>query len=64
MSRNGNGNLWGDKRRKYHHFLVTVIYSNSDSFGRVYSDLDKAQRFADRQKKSPAVKTAQIRKLS
>jgi len=55
---------WGDRRRKHHHFLVTVIYSNSDLFGRVYSNLDKAQRFADRQKKSPAVKTAQIRKLS
>jgi hypothetical protein len=54
----------GDKRRKHHHYLVTVSYGDADRFGRVYTDLEKARRFAERQKKSPAVKSVQIKELS
>lgn len=54
----------GDARRRHHHFIVTVTYFDAGSFARVYTNLDKAQRFADRQKKSPVVKAARVSKLS
>ena len=49
-----------DRRRKHHHWLVTVYYADGEKFGRVYTDKDKATRFADRQKRSPVVKSARI----
>jgi hypothetical protein len=45
-----------DKRRKHHHWQVTVYYADGEKFARVYIDRDRAQKFADRQKKSPVVK--------
>lgn len=53
-----------DARRRHHHFIVTITYFDSGSFARVYTSLDKAQRFAERQKKSPVVKATRINKLS
>jgi hypothetical protein len=53
-----------DKRRKHHHFLVTVYYADGEKFGRVYTDRDKADRFADRQKRSPVVKSARVTMVS
>jgi hypothetical protein len=53
-----------DKRRKHHHFLVTVYYADGEKFGRVYTDKDKADRFADRQKRSPVVKSARVTLVS
>jgi hypothetical protein len=53
-----------DKRRKHHHFLVTIFYADGEKFGRVYTDKDKADRFADRQKRSPAVKSARVTMVS
>lgn len=53
-----------DKRRKHHHFLVTVYYADGEKFGRVYTDKDKADRFADRQKRSPVVKSARVTLIS
>jgi hypothetical protein len=38
-----------DRRRKHHHWLVTLTYSDGERFGRVYIDRKKAQRFAERQ---------------
>jgi len=49
-----------DKRRRHQHFLVTVYYHDGEKFGRVYIDKDRAHKFADRQKKSPVVKTARV----
>ena len=49
-----------DKRRKHHHWLVKVFYFDGESFGRVYIDFEKAERFAARQKKSPVVKSTRI----
>lgn len=49
-----------DKRRKHRHYLVTVYYHDGEKFGRVYTDREKASRFADRQKRSPVVKTARV----
>lgn len=49
-----------DKRRKHHHWLVTVYYEDGEKFGRVYTDRNKAVRFADRQRRSPVVKSARV----
>jgi hypothetical protein len=53
-----------DRRRKHHHWLVTVFYADGEKFGRVYTDKDKATRFADRQKRSPVVKSARVTQVS
>jgi hypothetical protein len=57
-------NFSKDKRRKHHHFLVTVFYADGEKFGRVYTDKEKADRFADRQKRSPVVKSARVTQVS
>lgn len=44
--------------------MVTVFYKDGEKFGRVYIDEEKAKRFAERQKKSPVVKTAKVTELS
>lgn len=49
-----------DRRRKHHHYLVTVSYADGERFGRVYTDKDKAMRFAERQRRSPIVKAARV----
>jgi hypothetical protein len=53
-----------DRRRKHHHYLVTVYYADGEKFGRVYTDKDKATRFAERQRRSPVVKQAKITQVS
>jgi hypothetical protein len=64
MRRPKGFDLKDDKRRKHHHYLVTVTYTDKEFFGRVYLDLEKAKKFAERQKKSPTVKSTRIQKLS
>jgi hypothetical protein len=49
-----------DKRRKHRHYLVTVFYRDGERFARVYTDRTKAASFAERQKKSPVVKSARV----
>ena len=49
-----------DKRRNHHHWQVTVYYADGEKFARVYIDRDRAQKFADRQKKYPVVKATRI----
>jgi hypothetical protein len=58
------GSFGKDRRRKHHHFLVTVAYADGEKFGRVYTDKDKATRFADRQRRSPVVKSARVTQVS
>jgi hypothetical protein len=53
-----------DRRRRHHHFLVTVNYADGESFGRVYTDKEKATRFAERQRRSPVVKSARVSQVS
>lgn len=53
-----------DQRRKHHHWLVTVTYPDGETFARVYIDRQRAEKFAERQKKSPIVKKTRIRRLS
>jgi len=52
--------LGKDKRRKHRHWQVTVFYEDGEKFARVYTDHEKAVKFAERQKKSPVVKTARV----
>jgi hypothetical protein len=54
----------GDGRRKHHHFLVSVFYADSETFGRVYTDKDRAEKLAACQKKSPVVQRVQVKLLS
>jgi hypothetical protein len=54
----------GDKRRTRNHFLVTIIHTDGGKFGRVYTDSRRANRFAARKKKSPAVKRVLVQMLS
>jgi hypothetical protein len=53
-----------DRRRKHHHWLVTVYYPDGEKFGRVYTDREKASRFAERQRSSPVVKSARVSQVS
>jgi hypothetical protein len=53
-----------DRRRKHHHWQVTVFYKDGETFIRVYSNRQKAAGFAERQKKSPVVKMARVIQLS
>lgn len=50
----------GDRRRKHRHWQVTVYYHDGERFARVYIDRERAERFAERQKKSPIVKATRI----
>ena len=52
-----------DQRRKHHRWRVTVYYGDRETFARVYIDLEKARRFAERQKKSPVVERTRITRL-
>ena len=52
--------LKNDRRRKHKHWQVTVYYQDGEKFARVYIDRERADRFAERQKKSPVVKSTRI----
>lgn len=49
-----------DRRRKHRHWQVTVYYHDGEKFARVYIDRERAEHFAERQKKSPVVKATRI----
>jgi hypothetical protein len=53
-----------DSRRKHHHWRVTVYYGDGETFARVYINLERARRFARRQKKSPMVKRTRVTRVS
>ena len=63
-SRKGKAAFSTDRRRKHHHFLVSVYYADGEKFGRVYTDKGKATRFAERQRRFPVVKSARISQVS
>jgi hypothetical protein len=52
-----------DKRRKHHHWQVTVFYNDGERFSRTYTVHAKAAGFAERQKKFPVVKMARVNQL-
>jgi hypothetical protein len=53
----------GDGRRKHRHWEVTIQYHDGKKFARVYTDRVRAERFAERQKRSPVVRSARIREV-
>jgi hypothetical protein len=55
-----NSRLKKDRRRKHRHWQVTVYYHDGEKFARVYIDRERANRFAERQKKSPVVRSTRI----
>ena len=58
--KSSSSRLHNDGRRKHRHWQVTVYYHDGEKFARVYINRDRAERFADRQKKSPVVKATRI----
>jgi hypothetical protein len=56
----GSSRFQRDRRRKHRHWQVTVYYQDGEKFARVYIDRERAERFAERQKKSPVVKATRI----
>jgi hypothetical protein len=57
-------NKKGDRRRRHSHWLVTVSYADSQIFGRVYTDRERAEKFAARQKRSPIVTNTKVEQIS
>ena len=53
-----------NKRRRHRHWQVTVFYEDGERFARVYIDKEKAQQFADRQKRSPVVRSARVAEVN
>jgi hypothetical protein len=49
-----------DKRRKHRHWQVTIYYKDGEKFARVYIDRERATRFAERQRRSPVVKSTRV----
>jgi hypothetical protein len=60
LKSNRSSRLSRDRRRKHRHWQVTVYYQDGEKFARVYIDRERAERFAERQKKSPVVKATRI----
>jgi len=60
MAKPKHGKSTGDRRRKHRHWRVTVYYGGGERFARVYIDIQRARRFAERQKKSPVVTRTRI----
>jgi hypothetical protein len=53
-----------DERWKYHHWQVTLFYTDGERFARTYTVQAKADGFAERQRKFPVVKMARVTKVS
>jgi len=53
-----------DQRRKHHHWEVTLFYPDGERFARTYTDRKKAEAFAERQRHSPVVHMARVKKVS
>jgi hypothetical protein len=53
-----------DGRRKHQHWRATITYRDGEQFARTYTDRGKADGFADRQRKSPTVKSAEVAEVN
>lgn len=53
----------GDGRRKHRHWEVTIYYHDGNKFSRIYIDRERAERFAERQKRSPVVRATRVREV-
>ena len=52
------------RTRKHDHFRVTVTYTDNEQSAKVFTNREKAEKFAARQEKSPVIKSAQVVKLT
>jgi predicted RNA-binding protein with PIN domain len=52
------------RTRKHDHYRVTVTYTDNEQSAKVFTDRERADKFAARQEKSPFVKSAQVVKLT
>jgi len=50
--------------RKHDHFRVLVIYVDNGQSAKVFTDRERAEKFAARQEKSRVVKSATVEKLT
>jgi len=55
---------FNDKRRKHHHWQVTIYYGDGEKFARTYTVRERAVAFAKRQKNSAVVKRTRVAQLS
>jgi plasmid stabilization system protein ParE len=55
--------ITGDARRKHRHWKVTIYYYDGQKFSRIYIDRKRAEKFAERQKRSPVVRSTRIREV-
>jgi hypothetical protein len=53
-----------NQRVRHKHWAVTLIYDGDGEFQRVYTDEERARKFAARQERSPVVKMATVRSTS
>jgi hypothetical protein len=51
---------WNDLRRRHAHWRVTIKYFDNEVFGRVYTDHEKAEKFAARQQRWPVVQSTRV----
>jgi hypothetical protein len=49
--------------RKHDQFRVVIMYHDNEQFARVFTNREQAERYAARQERSPAVKSAKVSKL-
>jgi hypothetical protein len=52
-----------DARRKHRHWKVTIYYTDGLKFTRIYTERKRAEKFAERQKKSPVVRSTRVREV-
>jgi hypothetical protein len=56
--------LGKDRRCKHHYWRVNVYFGDGETFARVYINLEKARRFAQRQTKSPIVTRTRVTRIN
>jgi hypothetical protein len=49
--------------RKHDQFRVVITYHDGEEFARVFTNRERAERYATRQDRSPAVKSAKVERL-
>jgi|KBSSwiStaDraftv2_1062776.scaffolds.fasta_scaffold2181080_2 hypothetical protein len=49
--------------RKHDQFRVVITYHDDEQFARVFTNQEQAEKYAARQERSPAVKSAKVSKL-
>lgn len=53
-----------DRRRKHRHFQVTVFYHDGEKFARTYLGKERAEKAAERMKRSPVVEKVSVQEVN